>query len=411
MMTQASEPGPGSCRDPAAASPHLPAGRTPDPRHAQTVHLAPGELESRLRQRGAGVRGATVGALAQGRQAAPSPREPGRAPELAPGSRLDQRYLLQEVVGQGGFARVFRAQDERTGATVALKVLLATRTLEGQIHQARFAREARVLAQLRCPWTTRIMDVGHTAQGVRWMAMEFLEGEPLDRMLQRSGPRSAAWCLRMARQVLASLHEAHGLGIVHRDIKPGNLFVVHEDGDEPLVRVLDFGIARAPTLDQALTWDGEVPCTPAYVAPEVVAGEPASAASDLYALGLVMLEVLTGRRVVEGRTALEICGRQLNLHEAVPMPPTLAESAFGRVLARAVAKPLHQRWDSAASMLEALQDPAVMASAEALGLTVPSALPAGSARSGPRGWVLRVAVIALGVLGLLWAASFFIGNL
>lgn len=204
------------------------------------------------------------------------------------GERIADRFRLEAEAGRGGMGVVYRAIDEADGATVALKLL----TGDDAVDVSRFEREAGVLARLAHPHVVRHVAHGQTPHGRVYLAMEWLEGETLAERLTRARP-SVTEAVRIVAGAAAGLGAAHAAGIVHRDVKPANLFLV--DGDPARLRVLDFGIARAIGAGHTLTTTGTVVGTPYYMAPEQARADAGvDARADVYALGAVLYELLAG---------------------------------------------------------------------------------------------------------------------
>jgi len=221
-----------------------------------------------------------------------------------PGDVVAGRYRVEALLGRGGFGVVYQAVQLNMGRGVALKVLLA----EALAHVegfARFRHEAELAQRLSHPNTVRLYDFGETEAGLPFTAWELLRGRPLDATLRAERTLSPPRVARIGAQVLKSLMEAHEIGIVHRDVKPSNLFLCEFTGETDFVKVLDFGIAKSLSNGPGLTRDGAILGTPSYMAPEQVAGEEVTPATDLYALGLVMAEALAGRPVFSGAGASE----------------------------------------------------------------------------------------------------------
>jgi tRNA A-37 threonylcarbamoyl transferase component Bud32 len=216
-----------------------------------------------------------------------------RAP--APPARVAERYELGPVVGRGGMADVHRARDVLLDREVAVKLLRDEATSETA--RARFTAEARTLAQLSDPGLVMVLDAG-TSEDRPYLVMELVEGTTLAAVLA-DGPLSAQEAARILRGVAEALSYAHGQGVVHRDVKPGNVLVSH-DGR---VKLADFGIARLVGDAVRHTTTGTAIGTVSYLAPEQVSGDGLSHAVDVYALGLVLLEALTGERAFTGPTA------------------------------------------------------------------------------------------------------------
>ena len=216
-------------------------------------------------------------------------RSPAEAGELVAG-----RYRIGDPLGRGGMGAVYRATDEVLGCEVAIKLLLPTR--EGLEAEARFRREARAAAMISDPHVVGTHDFGPHKDGF-YLAMELVEGRTVGVELKLRGPLEAERAVEIIRQAAAGLAAAHQHGLVHRDIKPGNLMIT----DSGLVKVADFGIVRI--LDDTtttLTAAGQVVGTSHYLAPERALGKPAGAASDVYALGCVLYQLVTGPSAVPG---------------------------------------------------------------------------------------------------------------
>jgi hypothetical protein len=222
-------------------------------------------------------------------------------PRLSGGaSRLPERYQLKAQAGKGGMGVVYQAVDRATGAQVAVKVLNS----RGAIEMARFEQEARVLAELSHPGIVRYSDHGTTPEGAPYIAMEWLDGETLEDRLTRGrlGPIEAA---RVAHQVLLALSAAHSRDIVHRDIKPGNIFLV--GGRLNDARVLDFGIARRRLDIKRFTREGSTVGTPFYTSPEQARGRAdVDGRADIFSLGCVLFEALAGEPPFTGDSSLEV---------------------------------------------------------------------------------------------------------
>ncbi len=246
---------------------------------------------------------------------------------------IADRYRVLARVGLGGTALVYRCVDEHTGRIVAVKVL---RTTGPQIPEAagRFRREARLAASLSHRHVVRVLDYGYSRapaaagrvpwasdddQPVPYVAMEYVFGPNLKELVRKYGPLPIDWVWLLGEQLCAALGAAHALGVVHRDVKPQNVMLV-DSHIELLAKLTDFGIARQVGGDYTtLTVTGQVLGTPDYLSPEQVMGEPGDPASDLYALGIVLFELLTGRLPFEADTPLAAASRRM---VADPPPPT-----------------------------------------------------------------------------------------
>jgi eukaryotic-like serine/threonine-protein kinase len=218
------------------------------------------------------------------------------------GTRHIGRFRLEEVLGAGGMALVYRAVDEHTGAPAAVK-LLADNLAADESFRRRFQREARLAARLSHPNVVRVLDAGEY-EGRPWLALEYVEGETLAEVLARRSRLPAAEVVALGRQLCAGLEHAHLAGLVHRDVKPANV-LVRADGSATIV---DFGIARAHDSTE-LTEQGSVVGTASYVAPELLTGGPVTAAADLYSLGAVLFEAAAGVPVRQAGSLGELLAR------------------------------------------------------------------------------------------------------
>ncbi|MEU5597585.1 serine/threonine-protein kinase [Streptomyces sp. NPDC020298] len=222
------------------------------------------------------------------------------------------RYRLQDAIGRGAMGEVWRAFDEILGRPVAVKLLLPQST--DPTATSRFHLEARTAGSLNHPNVVGVLDFGEHERGL-FLVMELVQGDSLARLLATSGPLPAAHVARMAAEAAAGLAAAHRQGIVHRDIKPANLLL---DADGTL-KIGDFGIARFfADPGAALTATGQIVGTSLYLAPERALGKPAGPASDVYSLGCVLYQLLTGRPPFQGDSPLMILHQHL---DATPVPP------------------------------------------------------------------------------------------
>jgi serine/threonine-protein kinase len=229
------------------------------------------------------------------------------------------QYTLLEKIGEGGMGAVYRASHALLRRPTAVKLLPADKA--GAERIKRFEREVQVTSQLTHPNTVAIFDYGRTPDGVFYYAMEYLEGLTLEEVVRADGPQHPGRIVQILRQVAASLAEAHAMSVVHRDIKPSNIILVPERGGEPdVVKVVDFGLVKELDDDaRAITIAGRIAGTPHYLSPEAIsAPDRVGPHSDIYALGCVGYYLLTGQRVFEGRTAVEICGHHLHSLPALP---------------------------------------------------------------------------------------------
>ncbi len=275
------------------------------------------------------------------------------------GKIIDERYRIMRQLGEGGIGRVYVAEHVRLDRQVALKTLL-TRYGSMPVLQERFSREAQALASLTHPNIVTVTDYG-LCEGMPYIVMELLEGEDLAAMLARGEPIEPVRALQMMRQMVLALAYAHDKELVHRDLKPHNVFVRVLGPRDDHVEVLDFGLARF--LNDAwkdapkLTAQGALIGTPAYMAPEQASGEEVDARADVYAAGCVIFETLTGRRVFDGDNP----GDMIRAHMLEP-PRSLVEAdpglevdpALEAIVARALEKSRTRRFADGWALLDAL---------------------------------------------------------
>jgi tetratricopeptide (TPR) repeat protein len=254
----------------------------------------------------------------------------------AAGDVVGDRFAIEAVAGVGGMGTVYRARDRTTGELVAVKLLHAT---VGGLTE-RFAREIRVLSQLRHPGIVRHIADGVTPTGALWLAMEWLAGESLSQRLARV-PLTASQSVELARRLAEALGAAHERGVIHRDIKPSNIYL--PDGDLERVKVLDFGVARLTDASKMQTKTGVMIGTPGYMAPEQVRGErDVDARADVFAIGCVLFECLTGRTVFSGDHVLAVLAKILledvpRLADLRPDLPTALDELLGHAMSKQAA--------------------------------------------------------------------------
>ncbi|AVT30933.1 serine/threonine protein kinase [Plantactinospora sp. BC1] len=260
---------------------------------------------------------------------------------LKPGVLLGNRYRLDERIAGGGMGDVWRGTDEVLGRTVAVKILLPA-LLDEPGFAERFRGEARTMATINHPGVVDVYDYGSDQQ-IAFLVMEYVEGDALSRTLSRVGRLTPARTMALVAQAADALQAAHDKGIVHRDVKPGNL-LVRPNGTLVLT---DFGIARSALVGQ-LTAAGSVLGTASYISPEQAAGEVATACSDVYALGVVAYQCLAGRRPFEGNSAIEIAMK--HVRDTPRQLPGDIPPAIRAIVERSMAKDPKARWQSAAEL-------------------------------------------------------------
>ncbi len=230
-----------------------------------------------------------------------------------PGDLIGGKYRILRMIGDGGMGAVYEARHEVLGTSVALK-FLHTELAKRQGLSTRFLQEARVSASIQSPHVTKVTDVEQTPDGTPYLVMELLTGESLQQLIdrQRKIPRDQA--LDFALQILSGLEAAHALGVVHRDLKPDNVFITPSTGG-PVCKLLDFGIAKlrqSNDYSKGLTRPGALMGTPEYMSPEqLYSADRVDHRADLYSLGVILFEMLAGERPAMGEDASAIVGNVL----------------------------------------------------------------------------------------------------
>lgn len=244
--------------------------------------------------------------------------------------RLGQ-YTLEKKIGEGAMGVVYRARHALLRRPTAVKLLPHASVGESAIQ--RFEREVQLTAELKHPNTVTVYDYGHTPDGVFYYAMELLDGPTLQVLVERTGAQPPARVVSVLQMIAGALVEAHGRGLIHRDIKPPNIMISERTGMREVATILDFGLAREidRPKDAGITFDGKIVGTPLYLAPEaILSADAVDARSDIYALGAVAYFMLTGETVFGGKSVVEVCSH--HLHTPVvppsersphPIPPDL----------------------------------------------------------------------------------------
>jgi serine/threonine-protein kinase len=319
---------------------------------------------------------------------------------FAPGQIIADRYRVVALAGRGGMGEVYRAEDLKLSQIVAIKFLPASLSHDIQA-LARFHSEVRIARQVSHPNVCRVFDIGD-ADGVPFLTMEYVDGEDLASLVRRIGRLSTDKATEIARQVCAGLAAAHERGVIHRDLKPANLML---DGAGK-IRITDFGLAAiAAALEGADIQAG----TPAYMAPEQLEGKEVTFKSDLYSLGLVLYEILTGKRAFNATTLPELIKQR---ESSVPANPSTIvrdlDPLIERVILRCLEKDPAQRPASALQVAAALPGGDPLAAALAAGETPsPDMVAAAGTTEGmrPRNAVALLALSALGLIALLFMAD------
>ncbi|WP_169927461.1 serine/threonine-protein kinase [Labilithrix luteola] len=276
------------------------------------------------------------------------------------GRVLHGKYKVVKLLGEGGMGAVY-VGEQSLGPTVrkvAIKTLHSHLSRDPQIRE-RFHREVGTLAGLEHPNTVQVFDFGTTEDGLLFIVMEFVQGESIATVLEKGGAMAAARVQKVLTQICGSLAEAHSKGIIHRDLKPDNVILTDRAGQKDFVKVLDFGIAKRSGEEDRneakLTQQGMVLGTPPYMSPEQFTGQPLDVRSDIYSLGVMGYEMLTGQLPFEAKTAWEWATLHMTAApkalEATPNGAALPESMRGAIM-RALAKSPDQRFASVNDFLD-----------------------------------------------------------
>jgi serine/threonine-protein kinase len=270
------------------------------------------------------------------------------------GCELHGRYRIDRKLGQGGMGAVYQAHQLSVRRDVAVKIMRGEGGIDPTLVK-RFFQEARAASQLTSRHTIKIIDFGETDDGIYYMAMELLKGQPLDAVLAE-GPMDPERAIQIGRHVCLALKEAHGLGIIHRDLKPSNIFLEPSEEEPEIAKVLDFGIAKWQQAGVSqLTTVGSLYGTPSYMSPEQCQALPLDARSDLYALGVILYQLVAGRPPFDAPSSVLLVMAQVE-----DPPPPLAEvaptvpSALARLIHRLLAKQPADRPGSAEELLAEL---------------------------------------------------------
>jgi serine/threonine-protein kinase len=262
------------------------------------------------------------------------------------------KYRVDQILGHGGMGIVAKCHHLQLNDVVAIKMLRRD-VLDDADAVERFMREAQASVKLRSEYVARVSDVGRFENGVPYMVMEFLDGHDLGELIDERGSLPVPWATELMLQAAEALAEAHSIGIVHRDVKPTNLFVTWRPDGTALIKVLDFGIARAPMgTDLKLTQTQSLLGTPAYMSPEQMrSARLVDARSDIWSLGTVMYELIEGRRPFEAESFSEMC---VKVAVDPPEPMVSAPPGLAQVVLRCLAKAPEQRYATMADLGAAL---------------------------------------------------------
>jgi eukaryotic-like serine/threonine-protein kinase len=310
------------------------------------------------------VRGTPVREDSQGSRKGDRPSQRPGGPESLVGHVLSGRYFIERLLGEGGMGAVYQAEHTHMHKRLAVKVLHPEMSRLPEV-VARFEREAMAAAHIDHPNVAAATDFGKLDDGSFFLALEYVEGQGLREALT-AGRLELGRALHIVRQIASALWRAHALGIVHRDLKPENVMLVRRDDDPDFVKVLDFGIAKVPVgslvgehkaSGQALTQLGMVYGTPEYMAPEQALGQPVDARADLYALGAMAFEMITGVRPFDHESKVTLLG----MHVTAPIPSMREKAPAANVppeietiVTRLLAKEAGARFPDAKELIEAL---------------------------------------------------------
>jgi tetratricopeptide (TPR) repeat protein/tRNA A-37 threonylcarbamoyl transferase component Bud32 len=271
------------------------------------------------------------------------------------GTVVAGRFEVLRVLGQGGMGTVYEARQVAMNRRVALKLIHA-HVVQSQAGIERFEREMQATARIRHPNTIQVYDYGRTEDGRLYLAMEFLEGRSLADVIRDEGPLSFERVVHIGTQVARALHAAQSEGIVHRDLKPDNIMLIDRYGERDQLQVLDFGIAHF--LDNShtqLTTDGAIIGTPAYMAPEQAKGVGVDARTDLYALGVVLYEMVTGSAPFRGPTTVSVLVMHVQVPPRPPSELVAVPEGLEALIMALLAKAPDDRPKSAAEVVERLR--------------------------------------------------------
>ena len=327
------------------------------------------------------------------------------------GKVLNSRYELEQLIGSGGMADVYRARDNLLGRTVAVKIL-HPQFAKDEVFIARFRQEAQAAANLNQPNIVNVYDWG-IENSTYYIVMEYVEGRDLKEIILQGGPLLPERAVEIAMSICLALEAAHAQGIVHRDIKPQNVIVTYDNK----IKVMDFGIART-TGGSAMTQTGTIMGTAQYISPEQAQGRAADPRSDLYSLGIVLYEMLTGKAPFDGDSPVSIAYKHVRED---PLPPSMVNpdisAGLEAVVMKALAKNPENRYQGAIEMRSDLErclegapvdaTPMLPRDEAAMGATM--AFPAGGDGSGGKRslawlWISIIVIAMLGGIGVgVWA--------
>jgi eukaryotic-like serine/threonine-protein kinase len=327
------------------------------------------------------------------------PAEKAQAPVV-----LGDRYEILNPLGSGAMGFVYQAYDRRLNRTVAVKALSADLELDEESRK-RFEAEAKVASTFNHPHVAAIYDYGVDKGNIPYIVMEFVDGESLDNILKNGNKMRVADAVLVFKQVAEGLHHAHKKGVVHRDLKPGNVIITKDEFGQETAKLVDFGLAKVVFADKSarLTKTGDVLGTPLYMSPEQITGQELDARSDIYSLGCVMFQALAGSVPFRGKDAMATA----HLHVTAAMPEIGLESnplnqRLTAIVRRCLEKKKAERFGTALDIADALN---ALSNDRVSGIT-PAITRAGTKKA----FVLSPPLLALVIVGAiaLAGAAFYI---
>lgn len=331
-------------------------------------------------------------------------------PDPLIGRVLADRYKIRRLIARGGMGSVYEAEQLPLGRKVAVKILIEPpNSGDSQAFQQRFFLEAATLAKLDHPHTVTLHDYGRTPDDIFYLVMEYVDGLPLSRLLKADGPLEPQRAIRLLSQVARALRNAHECGVIHRDLKPGNLLVKEDVDGQDHVKVVDFGLVKLTEGDQAITVTGMVMGSPHCMAPEQVKGEAVDERADIYALGVLLYRCVAGQYPFHGSTTTATMIAHINqpVPKLAEAAPTLqAPEGLEEFIERCLAKDPGERYPSMREVVRALRELSDVPREEFT--AVSTIVEAPKPETGGNGKALYVAVglLALAAIGLgAWALT------
>jgi serine/threonine protein kinase len=283
---------------------------------------------------------------------------------LEVGTHLVAAYSYDATLGKGGMGVIYKAHHNVIGRTVAIKMLTSSRLTDEDIH--RFQREGKAIGRLHHPNIIHVFEFGVTEEGHPYMVMDYVEGTTLQHLIKKAGALSRNQSLDIADQICSAMDHAHAVGIVHRDLKPSNIMLEKNSQGRYIVKIVDFGIAKIMQKegpdDGTITHTGEIFGSPTYMSPEQAQGKRADHRSDIYSIGCILYEMLSGVPPLQAESAMEMVLKQINVK-----PHTMKDAALGKefseclefIVGKTLEKDASRRFQSCRTLRKALEDCAV----------------------------------------------------